>query len=200
MDPSNQNLNPALLKSPKAALRASTNQLQRLILISRLYHPHAHSLSVLSSAVVHVSNTIIRDAALRNHSIQAPSLEKKHRRRSSNEEAHWHFYFLVCLAACQDLGACFPVCEPIGKGLLAMAMRDGSMTAAEANKLMRALEAPKQDAPPSKDESGTFGSWVLDFDLEATKPGDGHIRNLAAQFEELSMHNEFTEGGDFVLE
>ncbi|KAF4437586.1 Conidial development fluffy [Fusarium acutatum] len=200
MDPSNQNLNPALLKSPKAALRASTNQLQRLILISRLYHPYAHSLSVLSSAVVHVSNTIIRDAALRNHSIQAPSLDKKHRRRGSNEEAHWHFYFLICLAACQDLGACFPVCEPIGKGLLAMAMRDGSMTAAEANRLMRALEAPKQVAPPNKDESGTFGSWVLDFDLEASKPGDGHIRNLAAQFEELSMHNEFTEGGDFVLE
>ena len=47
-----------------------------------------------------------------------------------------------------------------------MAMRDGSMTAAEANKLMRALEAPKQVAPPSKDESGTFGSWVLDFDKE----------------------------------
>ncbi|KAF4453680.1 Conidial development protein fluffy [Fusarium austroafricanum] len=198
MDPNNQNLHPTLLKSPKAVLRSSINQLQRLILISRLYHPRAHCLSVLSSAVVHVSNTIIRDAALRNQTIQPPTLKRKHNRNGSEQEPHWHFYFLICLAACQDLGACFPVCEPIGKGLLAMAMRDGSMSAADANRLMRVLEAPK--VVEKKNEGKNFGNWVLDFDLEATKPGDGHISNLAAQFEEFSMHSEFTEGGDFVVD
>ncbi|KAJ4267146.1 hypothetical protein NW762_003245 [Fusarium torreyae] len=182
-------------QSPRAVLRASINQLQRLILISRLYHPRAHSLSVLSSAVVHVSNTMIRDAALRKPALRPSGLKRKHSNRGTDNEPNWHFYFLVCLAACQDLGACFPVFEPVGKGLLAMAMRDGSMSAAEANKLMRDLEGTKPGASESN-----FGSFVLDFDLEATEPGKGQIKDLAAQFDELSMHNEFTEGGDFVVE
>ncbi|KAM0553108.1 hypothetical protein ACHAPJ_007656 [Fusarium lateritium] len=182
-------------QSPRAVLRASINQLQRLILISRLYHPRAHSLSVLSSAVVHVSNTMIRDAALRKPALRPSGLKRKHSNRGPDNEPNWHFYFLICLAACQDLGACFPVFEPVGKGLLAMAMRDGSMSAAEANKLMRDLEGTKLGASESN-----FGSFVLDFDLEATDPGKGQIKDLAAQFDELSMHNEFTKGGDFVME
>ncbi|CAJ0550905.1 Ff.00g108350.m01.CDS01 [Fusarium sp. VM40] len=194
MDLSNSQAS-ASMQAPKAVLRSSINQLQRLILISRLHHPYAHTISVLSSAVVHVSNTIIRDAAVRKQTAQAESLKRKYAHRVSTEDQSRHFYFLVCLAACQDLGACFPVCEPMGKGLLAMAMRDGTMSAAEAKRLMRALEAPKQNP-----KDGVFGSFVLDFDLEATKPGGGHIKDLAAQFEELSMHNEFTEGGDFVIE
>ncbi|KAF4996370.1 hypothetical protein FGRMN_4530 [Fusarium graminum] len=186
---------PASMQAAKSVLRASVNQLQRLILISRLHHPRAHSISVLSSAVVHVSNTIIRDAALRKKTMQAKSSKRSHTHHPSVQDQSRHFYFLVCLAACQDLGNCFPVCEPMGKGLLAMAMRDGSLSAAEAKKLMRALEAPK---PVAKE--GVFGSFTLDFDLEAAKPGGGQIKDLAAQFEELSMHNEFTEGGDFIVE
>ncbi|KAF5024181.1 hypothetical protein F66182_3745 [Fusarium sp. NRRL 66182] len=194
-DPNNQQLPLASMQPPRAILRASVNQLQRLILISRLDHPRAHSLSVLSSAVVHVSNTMIRDAAIRKRTMRASGYNKGYNNRGGDDDPNWHFYFLVCLAACQDLGACFPVFEPVGKGLLAMAMRDGSMSAGEANKLVRALEGPKRD--PSQ---GTFGSFVLDFDLEATKPGNGQVKDLAAQFEELSMHNEYTKGGDFVLE
>ena len=195
MDPMNEKLNAASLESPKAVLRASINQLQRLIVISRLYHPHAHSLSVLSSAVVHVSNTIIRDAALQNQPLQPETFPAVHHTDQVNaDNPNWHFYFLVCLAACQDLGACFPVFEPVGKGLLAMAMRDGSMSAAEANRLMRALEGHRPR------EVETFGSFVLDFGLEATKQGGGQVKDLAAQFEEFSMHNEFTEGGDFVVD
>ena len=75
-----------------------------------------------------------------------------------------------------------------------MAMRDGSMSAAEANRLMRALEGQRPR------EAETFGSFVLDFDLEATKQGGGQVKDLAAQFEKFSMHSEFTEGGDFVVD
>ncbi|KAJ4123214.1 hypothetical protein NW768_009743 [Fusarium equiseti] len=195
VDPNNEHLNSASLQSARAVVRASVNQLQRLIVISRLYHPHAHSLSVLSSAVVHVSNTIIRDAALQNQTLQPSTFPDFHLSDEVNtDNPHWHFYFLACLAACQDLGACFPVFEPVGKGLLAMAMRDGSMSAAEANRLKRALEGQRTR------EVETFGSFVIDFDREATKQGGGQVKDLAAQFEELSMHNEFTEGGDFVVD
>jgi hypothetical protein len=198
MDPNNEHLNPASLESPKAVLRASINQLQRLILISRLYHPHAHSLSVLSSAVVHVSNTIIRDAALQNQTLQPDFIiTDQDEQDNTDKNPNWYFYFLVCLAACQDLGACFPVFEPVGKGLLAMAMRDGSMSAAEANRLVRALEGQR---PKPENKEGAFGSFVLDFDREATKQGGGQVKDLAAQFEEFSMHSEFTEGGDFVID
>ncbi|KAM0413777.1 hypothetical protein ACHAPD_007018 [Fusarium lateritium] len=195
MDPNNEHLDPASLESPKAVLRASINQLQRLILISRLHHPKAHALSVLSSAVVHVSNTIIRDAALQNQTIRPDfSITDQD---STDRNPNWYFYFLVCLAACQDLGSCFPVFEPVGKGLLAMALRDGSMSAVEANRLMRALEGKR---PKPEEKKGEFGSFVLDFDLEATKQGGGQVKDLAAQFEEFSMHSEFTEGGDFVVD
>lgn len=195
MDPDNERLNPVSLQSPKAVLRASINQLQRLIVISRLYHPHAHSLSMLSSAAVHVSNAIFRDTALQNQTLQ-PDFDKIHQEEQDRIDEHpnWHFYFLACLAACQDLSACFPVFEPVGKGLLAMAMRDGGMSAAEANRLMRALEGQRRK------EAETFGSFVIDFDLEATKQGGGQVKDLAAQFEEFSIHSEFTEGGDFVME
>ncbi|GKU22283.1 unnamed protein product [Fusarium langsethiae] len=195
MDPNNEHLDPASLESPKAVLRASINQLQRLILISRLYHPHAHALSVISSAVVHVSNTIIRDAALQKQTIRPDFTITD--QGSTDDNPNWHFYFLMCLAACQDLGACFPVFEPVGKGLLAMALRDGSMSASEANRLKRTLEGRR--AKVEKKEE-TFGSFVLDFDLEATKQGGGQVKDLAAQFEEFSMHSEFTEGGDFVVD
>jgi hypothetical protein len=195
MDPNNEHLDPASLESPKAVLRASINQLQRLILISRLYHPHAHALSVISSAVVHVSNTIIRDAALQNQIIRPDFTITD--QGSTDNNPNWHFYFLMCLAACQDLGACFPVFEPVGKGLLAMALRDGSMSASEANRLKRTLEGRR--AKVEKKEE-TFGSFVLDFDREATKQGGGQVKDLAAQFEEFSMHSEFTEGGDFVVD
>ncbi|CAF3478488.1 unnamed protein product [Fusarium graminearum] len=198
MDPNNEKLDPASLESPKAVLRASINQLQRLILISRLHHPHAHSLSVLSSAVVHVSNTIIRDAALQNQTIQPDFIiTDQDKQNNTDRNANWYFYFSVCLAACQDLGACFPVFEPVGKGLLAMALRDGSMSAVEANRLMRALEG-QRPKPEKKEE--TFGSFVLDFDLEVNKQGGGQVKDLAAQFEVFSMHSEFTEGGDFVVD
>ncbi|KAM0227921.1 hypothetical protein ACHAPO_011128 [Fusarium lateritium] len=195
MDPNNEHLDPASLESPKAVLRASINQLQRLILISRLHHPHAHALSVLSSAVVHVSNTIIRDAALQNQTIR-PDFTITNQ-DGTDRNPNWYFYFLVCLAACQDLGACFPVFEPVGKGLLAMALRDGSMSATEANRLMRTLEGKR---PKPEKKEGEFGSFVLDFDLEVTKQGGGQVKDLAAQFEEFSMHSEFTEGGDFVVD
>ncbi|RGP66986.1 conidial development fluffy [Fusarium longipes] len=195
MDPNNEQLDPASLESPKAVLRASVNQLQRLILISRLYHPHAHSISALSSAAVHVSNTIIRDAALQKQTLQPDFIISNQGEQDRNPS--WYFYFSVCLAACQDLGACFPVFEPVGKGLLAMALRDGSMSAAEANKLMRALEGQR---PKPEAKEAAFGNFTIDFDREATKQGGGQVKDLAAQFEEFSIHNEFTEGGDFVID
>lgn len=170
------------LSSVESVMEASTNQLKRLVLTCRLSNSRLLSPALSGTAALHVSNSIIRNAAKINDGVDVDT-----------EGQDWRSYLFQCLAMCRDLAVRFPVFEFVVRGLLAMAIRDGIMAGSEAQETIEIL---RMGDPDSK----AFGGFVIDFGLAVKDVESAQVRALADKFDELTMFDAFTQAQDFVIE
>ncbi|KAH8658318.1 hypothetical protein BX600DRAFT_514817 [Xylariales sp. PMI_506] len=185
--------------SASAAVRASTNQLQRLIMVCRLQNPRTASLVITNTALVHVGNIMLRDAAI----------QARHRDSGNNDDDAgdsgqvrefdplWHFYFSLCIKSGIDVSLCFPIIELVTRGLLTMAVRDGALKSSEARAWIEEMEKRQVQ---SSTHATNIGDFIVDLSLSRKSYEDSLTKTLAAKFDEMAMFDDLTVGQDLERE
>lgn len=178
--------------SIKAIVRASTNQLKRLLLDFRLQKHRKPPNSFIMIGLLHVSNAMLSDAV----TFRKEVVEAGYNRLAIQDyDPEWHFYFILCITICWDLIPSYPIFESVARGLLAMALRDGTMSTGEANRMVAAKNARQHRNTAVR--RSAFGVFSLDLGLAAISPEDAQVKVMAERFEEITVLNEFTKGGDY---
>lgn len=151
--------------TPKAIYAASINQLKRLLLIFRLSFKTA-SASILSQTVlIYVCNAMLQEAR-------------------SSDKVEWRFYLRLCLAALEDLYACYRESWSVTKALLGMALERGAMMPAEAGRIIQEME--EMGRHHGSYENVDTRSMV-DLDLAVVNPTAARVTSLAGKFQELML-------------
>ena len=154
---------------PETAFLASSHQLKRLLLVYRARFPSADYCFLWHTALLYVANEVLRKQTL-------------------GIDSDWELWFRLCLSGYRDLFRCFKMAKVIYRGLLSMAMRNGVMTATDAQEAIEQLDVP----PIEHNEVGELGSMIVDLDLAMTDPLAAQAGILAEQFKDLALFDEFT--------
>ncbi|GJN71072.1 hypothetical protein PLICBS_005134 [Purpureocillium lilacinum] len=165
--------------SVKTVLHASISQLKGLLLDCRQDRRKMLLIAHTNAAILHVSNAMLLDAADRAG-------------RGSPQDPDCRPYFLLCLANCRDMYTCFPVFGSVGRGLLAMAMRDGVMDSESAKRLVATLDSRGTHHDPTARRA--LGTFTIDFALAMREPEHAEAATLARQFDELTLFADLTTG------
>ncbi|KAH7028885.1 uncharacterized protein B0I36DRAFT_324718 [Microdochium trichocladiopsis] len=185
--------------SAEAICRASTNQLKHILVDCRL-HRHRALASLCTAAFIRVSNAMLRDAG-RGHIMHARQMSSESGGgapvRAPAVDPEWRFYFLLCLANCQDMLICFTLAAPLMRGLLANAMQQGVMSAAEAKTIVVNLEA-RATSHAAEALWEDFGEVLLDLNHTAVRPMESQTSKISGKFEELVAFQDFTIDEDFM--
>ncbi|RMZ87801.1 hypothetical protein DV736_g4960, partial [Chaetothyriales sp. CBS 134916] len=106
----------------------------------------------------------------------------------NRKDPEWRPYFFLCLYHYKILGRCFDIVQWIIPGLLAIAVQHGAISSSEANSIK---EQFREDQKMHRPE-GSGAGFVLDMDLAVRDWSAAQADTLAAEFEDLSLFNEFT--------
>ncbi|KAI1633796.1 hypothetical protein F4809DRAFT_569424 [Biscogniauxia mediterranea] len=162
------------ITTPREIYASSVNQLKRLILLRRTDLEHPNASPPWHLAFIYLANAMLHDAA-RSNDMQDPEC---------------YFYFMLCIAGCQDMHRRFRVVELTILGLLAMALRNGFLTANETNIALKSLR--EIGSRYGSAAGAVQANFMVDLDLALTKPREAEVKVLASQFHELAMFDEFT--------
>lgn len=178
-------------------IRASTNQLKRLLLLCRFQNPRTFSLIVVNAALVHVTNAMVSDSARATEmtSLSDPGRAERGKLKRA-WDPDWRFYLHLSLANCQKASECYPMFKSVCRGLLTMVLRSGAINSTEARALRRKFEmSGEQGSLPKTD----LGVWTLDVGLAEVAPADAQVAALAQELDAMVSFDEYTTGGDLVL-
>ncbi|KAM0326363.1 hypothetical protein ACHAQA_006965 [Verticillium albo-atrum] len=151
--------------SAQAAFKASVNQLKRLIIVYRLQYQSSAYTILWHTALIYVANAVLKDTG----------------------DPEWRFYFLHCVYGYESLRKSYRLAEAIGRALLSMTLRNGDISGQEARTILQQLKQRGLDHP-SGDIRATF---MGDLELALTNPGEAKVENLADQFEDVALFQEF---------
>ncbi|KAJ4127843.1 hypothetical protein NW768_008121 [Fusarium equiseti] len=153
--------------SADAAYKASVNQLKRLILDYRTNYETSTYSILWHTGLLYLINALLE----------------------SPRDPEWHLYFLLCIYGYHSLRASYHVSESIGKGLLAMTLRETDLPVDEARKILEHLENG-EPADPERRPSATF---MADLKLAELDPTRAQVENMAEEFELMALFNEIME-------
>ncbi|KAK8140363.1 hypothetical protein PG984_000429 [Apiospora sp. TS-2023a] len=159
---------------PATAFVASLNQMKRLVVLSHLHHPPNDRSPFLSSALVQIFCGLLKNV----------------------DDAEWKHYFELCLMLGSQLFTWYHVLGPILQGTLAMGLRDGALSAKEAQDfLQKYVSADRHEETMEAIMNGA--AFTLDLDLVMTDPTDAMTQSLARRFDDLVLFSEFAhvDGG-----
>jgi hypothetical protein len=155
--------------SPEAIYAASIKQLKHIVVMFRHSCPGRFHSIYLNAALIRIMNDVINDI----------------------NEPDWRFYFLLCFCMMQDLYVCFLIFEAQMQGMLAMAMKKNLITGADARVLRdKFLERGKHHK-----YSHDGGSFAIDLDLAMSSMEDAKAYAMAAEFNDMTLFDEFTNDG-----
>jgi hypothetical protein len=105
--------------------------------------------------------------------------------------AEWQFYLDLCLTGYQSLLGSFRAFGSAAKGILAMALRHGVITASRAKRGARDLEelGRKYDNLKGLGDGKSHASWILDQDLAMVDSEAAAARSFAAKFQDLILED-----------
>ena len=106
-------------------------------------------------------------------------------------DPEWRFYLLLCLLCFQELYVRFPVYKTVVQGLLAITMRNGLMTSAEAQEIMERFPLIGRHHQVSDEVNVAF---TCDFRLALTAPDNAKLDALVQEFNELAVFDQYTWG------
>ena len=101
------------------------------------------------------------------------------------KDPEWRFYFVTCIESYQKMYRSFPIMSMAVQGLLTLALRKKAITTGEARDLMY-----KVPAIPREPDDARF---VLDMDLVLKTSEDAKVNNIARDFDNLVLFEEFIE-------
>ncbi|KAF3351618.1 hypothetical protein VdG2_00226 [Verticillium dahliae VDG2] len=104
-------------------------------------------------------------------------------------DPEWHFYFLQCVSGYESLRKSYRLAEVVGRALLSMTLRNGDISGTEARELLQRLKQKGLDNDTSDRIRATF---MGDLELAMTNPRQASVENLAEQFEDMALWQEFT--------
>jgi hypothetical protein len=156
------NVNP-----PEAIFSASLRLLKKLVIVFLENQESADYSMFWHIALLQVANSALNDTS----------------------DPEWRFYFTICIRGYQKLLGAYRFAEPIARGLLSMALRNGALTSLEAYSLHEeVLEAGRHHEQLKRIQS----KWKVDLNLAITDSKAAQADTLADQFEQLAIFNEFT--------
>jgi hypothetical protein len=157
--------------SAGAAYKASVNQLKRLVLEYRTTHESSAYSILWHTGLLYLVNAMLE----------------------TPQDPDWHFYFLVCIYGYEALSRPYRISGSIGKGLLAMTLRDTDMTGREARHILAEIE---RDEVTGTDDN-IRATFMGDLTLAMRDPDRASVEHLAKEFEFLALFNEVVDGRDF---
>jgi hypothetical protein len=168
--------------TPEGIYAASVNQLKRLMLMHRLHHskiglysPFDHiPILYVMNALVHEASTAARQGGTVG-SVTMP--------------AEWQFYLDLCLRGYQSMFESFPTFDSAAKGMLALALRHGVITARRAERVAAQLKeiGKKYDIATHLGDART--GWIVDQDLGMTDPEAAAGGSLADELQNMMIHD-----------
>ncbi|KAI1655065.1 hypothetical protein F4813DRAFT_382260 [Daldinia decipiens] len=155
---------------------SSVNQLKRLALIYCINFSNACSSTLWHIALLYLSNAMLCET-MRSGKLRNPEC--------------W-FYFMLCMTGYENIiDGSFQVAEVTMLGLLSMALRNGFLSAPEANTILNDMRKIGQ----RYDSQFTVrASFMVDLELAMTNPREAQVQTLASAFHELAIFREFTTG------
>ncbi|EXJ68129.1 uncharacterized protein A1O5_08744 [Cladophialophora psammophila CBS 110553] len=152
---------------PQEIFAASTRQLKQIILIYGNYPESSYDIW-WHIALMYVANAVVKERG----------------------DPEWRPYFLLCLYHYNILGHCFGMVQWIVPGLLTIAVQSGAMRSSEALYIKEEFRNNQRTNRPQ----GSGAGFVLDMDRAVTDWNAAQADQLATEFEDLSLFNEFTDG------
>jgi plasmid stability protein len=107
----------------------------------------------------------------------------------NTHDPRWREYFMICVDSYADLLGAFRVAAGIVKSLLAIAIRHGAMSAAEARIILNQVLTKGTHHADVDDITAAF---VVDLDLAVTQPFAARLKALAGKFDDITLFDEFT--------
>ncbi|RMZ87166.1 hypothetical protein DV736_g5613, partial [Chaetothyriales sp. CBS 134916] len=153
--------------SPPAIFAASIRRLKQMILIFSNY-PESTWEIFWHISLMYVANAVVKD----------------------RKDPEWRPYFFLCLHQYKILARCFSLIQWIVPGLLTIAVQYGAISSSEANSIKERFRKDQRIRRPE----GSGAGFVLDMDLAVRDWSAAQADTLAAEFEDLSLFNEFTAG------
>jgi hypothetical protein len=154
-------------ESPEAVCDASIEQLKRLVVIYRFKHKQSRHSMVWHTALLYLANAMLR----------------------KTEQKDWLLYFTLCLYGYESLCKSFRVTDTIGKGLLSMAMRNGSLSSEHARRIMDEFQEGRLWNHLKEEIRATC---MVDLDLAMSDPTSATAEVLAGDFDDNAMIQDYT--------
>ncbi|KIW32088.1 uncharacterized protein PV07_03660 [Cladophialophora immunda] len=152
---------------PQAIFAASIRQLKQIILVYGNYPESSYDIW-WHIALMYVANAVVKERG----------------------DPEWRPYFLLCLYHYNILARCFGMVQWIVPGLLTIAVQSGAISSSEAHYMKEEFRTNQRVKRPQ----GSGAGFVLDMDRAITDWNAAQADSLAAEFEDLSLFNEFTDG------
>lgn len=160
--------------NPRTVYHVSIRQMKRLLLSYRLeFQPEA--LSVLwQTGVIYVANATIR--------------------ADYHNKEEMQFFINLCVAGLEELFMSYKVFGSITKGIMRMAIRQGSIEQMQVRRVKRQLrETEQRFMTGDRCTDEIMAKWMVDLDLAVTNAVEAQGGRLAKEFDRMS---ELTPGED----
>ncbi|KAK7993912.1 hypothetical protein PG989_007293 [Apiospora arundinis] len=160
--------------SPEAKFTASLHQLKHLTVTFHSAFPCSGYTAFWHVALLYVGNAVLQDSS----------------------DPQWRQYLDLCVSGYADLYCGFRVAGGIAKSLLALAVRRGLITLAEAQALLSGVYAKGAHHTLAERINTTF---VVDLSTAVSHRDASVLERLADTFDALAIFEEFTSAADFVV-
>ncbi|KAI8964083.1 hypothetical protein F5Y11DRAFT_345821 [Daldinia sp. FL1419] len=172
---------------------SSVNQLKRLILVYCINFNNACSSTLWHIALLYLANAMLCET-MRSGNLQDPECWFYFMLCMTGYENMWYVNNLSCASGLNASIAAygsFRVVEVTILGLLSMALRNGFLSAPEANTVLSDMRriGQRYDA-----QFTVRASFMVDLELAMTNPREAQVQTLASAFHELAIFREFTTG------
>jgi hypothetical protein len=153
--------------NPQTVYHVSIRQMKRLLLSYRLEF-QLEALSVLwQTGVIYVANATIR-----------PDYHNKD---------EMQFFVNLCVASLEELSMSYRVFGAITKGIMSMAIRQGSIERTQVKRARRRLrETEKRFVVDESSTDEMMAKWMVDLDLALTNSVEAQGGKLAREFDRMS--------------
>ncbi|KAI1413595.1 hypothetical protein F5Y13DRAFT_160655 [Hypoxylon sp. FL1857] len=157
--------------SPDTAYAASVNQLQYLVVEYRSNFVESTYSILWHTGLLYLANAMLKDTS----------------------DPEWHLYLLLCIYGYESLSRPYRISEVIVQGLLSMTLREHNMTGGEAQGIINELREGRLDVVKRDFKNKVRAQFMVDMDLALTDPEEARAENLAAEFDNLALFQDFLD-------
>jgi hypothetical protein len=157
--------------SPESIFSTSRGQCKSLLLVYRTPHPPVAFSILCHTVLLYILNTAHKDT----------------------DDLDCMFFFTYCIDSYIAFLLRFDTCEGLKRGLLAMAVGNGTTNASEVHGLL-VVEMMRETRRRSTDTRRQTGAFVVDSDLSLTDADAARHETVLKKSEQITTFDEHTDG------